>query len=203
MQPLQALHQKFNVANPAAGQLDIQARIHLLGSQLFVNSGAGFRNSFDGVEIESRGIDQRLDKFQQLAARVRLPGRHAGFDEHLQLPIPAALLVVFVGAFERDGDLAVTPVRPQPQIDAVTLALGRVGGEQIGAAVGDFLEEFLVRDGLATIGVAVCGVDEHQIDVGAVVQFLAAQFAERDHAESALARRIVRSGVARRPMARD
>ena len=41
--------------------------------------------------------------------------------------------------------------------------------------------------GLRAVGLAIGGVDEHQVDVGAVVELAAAQLSERDDGHAALA----------------
>ena len=122
VQPLQALHQELDIANAAARQLDIQPGIGALRGQLFMNALARFRDRLHGAEVERSRVDQRLDEFQQIAPRLALAGRDAGLDEHLQLPVAAALLIVVAGAIERDADFAETAVGTQPQIHAVALA---------------------------------------------------------------------------------
>ena len=149
--------------------------IAALGGQLLMDACARFRDRFDGAEIERGRIDQRLDVIQQRPAGLGLAGRNAGLDQHLQFPIAAALLVIAAGAVERNADFAIAAVGTQPQIDAVALAFGGVGGEQLRVLVGDLLEEFFVGHRLRAVGLAVAGVDEHQIDVGAVVQLIAAR----------------------------
>ena len=63
--------------------------------------------------------------------------------------------------------------------------------------VGYFLEEFLVGDACRPGGLAVGGVDEHQVDVRTVVQLLAAELAEGHDGEAArLARGRERLAVA-------
>src|SRR5437870_6836896 len=78
-------------------------------------------------------------------------------------------------------------VGTEPQIDAVAEAPGRVGGEQFGVAVGELLKEFLVTDRRRPGGVAVRAIDKHQVDIGAVVELLAAQLPERDYGEASFA----------------
>ncbi len=69
--------------------------------------------------------------------------------------------------------------------------------------VGDLFVELLVRDGVGAVGLAVGGVDEHQVDIGAVVEFAASELAEGDHAHAAFAERAVFGGISRHAMARD
>ena len=51
--------------------------------------------------------------------------------------------------------------------------------------VGDLLIELFVSQHRRTVGLAIAAVDEHQVDIGTVVELFAAQLAERDDAEAA------------------
>ena len=50
--------------------------------------------------------------------------------------------------------------------------------------VGDFLIELFVGDDIRTVRVAIAAVYEHQVDIGAVIQLLPAQLAERNYRKS-------------------
>jgi hypothetical protein len=127
VQTLQALHQKLDIANAAGRQLHIQAaRATASRGHLFTDPLAGLRNRFHGAEIQRAFINQRLHEFQQRIAWLRLPCRHAALDEHLLFPIARPVQVVSARALFGDADLAQRPIRPEPQIHAITLALGRV-----------------------------------------------------------------------------
>ena len=56
---------------------------------------------------------------------------------------------------------------------------------------------------MRAVGLAVGGVHEHQVDVGAVVQLAAAQLPQRDHRHAALAQFAVLVDVPRHAVARD
>src|SRR5579859_1585365 len=79
-------------------------------------------------------------------------------------------------------------IRTKAQIDAVAETLRRVGGEQLDIPVSDLLEKFLIADGLGAIGEAVGCVDEHQVDVRTVIQFLATELTKGDDGETTFAR---------------
>ncbi len=53
VQPLQALDQKFNIADAAARQLDIETGAGAFRRQFFVDAGACLRDRFYGTEVES------------------------------------------------------------------------------------------------------------------------------------------------------
>ena len=77
------------------------------------------------------------------------------------------------------------PLGPQPQVDAVGLAAVGVAPRAAGRprrrrrAKNSPLRDAAPR----ASGLAVLVVDEHQVDVAGVVQLLAAELAERQHAE--------------------
>src|SRR5439155_23848511 len=113
------------------------------------------------------------------------PGRNAGLDQHLFFPIAGALGIVSLSAVLGDADFAQYAIGPQAEVHAIALPIGGVGGKQGDILIGDLLVKLFIGDARGTVGLAVAAVDEHQIDVGAIVQLLAAQFAERDHGEAA------------------
>jgi hypothetical protein len=177
MQALQALHKKFDVANAALGKLHIGAgwfyAALLVEAQFLVNARPRLGNCFDSVEIGSSPVDQRLDKFEKFASGPPVSGRDACFDQHLQFPVASASSVVVFRAFEGVANFAESSVGAQPQINPITSALLGVRGEHIGHAVGGCSEKF---PGHRT----VAGMDKHQVDVGAVIEFTASQLTERD-----------------------
>ena len=155
------------------------------GRQFLADALAGFTDRFDGAEIERALVDQRFDELEEGGAGLALSGGDARLDQHLLLPVAGALAVVKAGAFLGDGDLSQGSVGAEAQVDAIALALGGVAGEQGGVLVGHLLVEFLVGEHGGTVGLAIAAVDEHEVDIGAVVQLFAAQLAERDDAEAA------------------
>ena len=186
MQPLQALHQKLDVANAAGRELDIEAVLQAApGGQLLADSLARFGDRLHRAEIQRALVDQRLDELQQSGARLGLAGRNPRLDQHLLFPVARALFVVGFGPVFGNRDLAQRAVGPQAQIHPVALALGGVGGEQGGVLVGDFLVKLLVAQAGRAVGLAVAAMHEHQVDIGAVVQLFAPQLAQRNHREAA------------------
>src|SRR5258708_36209681 len=147
MQSLQALHQKLDVANAAWSQFNVERRFaKTTPVQFLANAFARDRHCFDAREIESCGINERLDNLQQLTASLSIACGDTRFDEHLQFPVARACLIIFLRAVEGNADLAETAVRPQPQVNAITHALRRIRGKQFGVLIGNFFVEFLVRN---------------------------------------------------------
>ncbi len=182
VQSLQALRQEFDVADASALQFDVDARSAIPPQvqprrQLLIQPFPRGREFLDGGEVESGGINQRLDEIQKRAAGRPVPCGHARLDQHLQFPVTRPVFVITARAFERYAHFTQAAVRPQPQINPVTDPFGRIRRKQSGKLVGRALEEFLVGDALRSSGLAIGRVQEHQVDIGAVVQLFSAQLA--------------------------
>ena len=110
VQPLKALDQKLDIADSAAREFDVEARIARPALRFFVNALAGSGYGFNGREIQRRLIDPRLDGIEQLAAGRELARGDASLDQHLQFPVAAARFVVGLRAVERKANF------PEPSI---------------------------------------------------------------------------------------
>jgi hypothetical protein len=157
--------------------------LEFAAGELFVDAEAGLGDGFEGGEVERGGIDEGLDEGEEFAAGGGVAGGDAGFDEHLELPVAAAGLVVVFGGVEGDGDLAEASFGAEAEVDAVADAFGGVAGEEFGRELGDLDGELFVGNDVGAGGVAVGGVEEDEIDVGAVVELFAAEFADGEDGE--------------------
>src|SRR5690349_8784866 len=110
MQTLQALHEKFDIPDPARGEFDIDTAL-FAPAELLVDSRASLGNHFVGSKIRRRLVNQRLREVKQLASRQRVASRNARFDQHLQLPVAASRGVLVLCAFERLTNLAIPAMR--------------------------------------------------------------------------------------------
>src|SRR3954453_6636965 len=121
MQPLQALDKELDISNPPASQLDIDAAIHSAapGHKLLVDTLPGRGDRLNRGKVERGRVDFRLGTFEQLTPGLTLTCGYTGLDQHLELPVAGPLRVVGTGTVQRDADLSVPPVGPQPQIDAI------------------------------------------------------------------------------------
>ena len=88
-------------------------------ARFLVNSLARNRDRFHCARNQESSIDPRLHDIRATTCRPALSRRHTRLDEHLQLPVAAALFVVIARAvaarckFHRTGRLA------EAEIDAV------------------------------------------------------------------------------------
>jgi hypothetical protein len=201
VEALEALDEELDIADAAGGELDVDfGGAELAGGELFVDAEAGLGDSFDGSEVERRGIDERFDEGEESAAGGGVAGGDAGLDEHLELPVAAAGLVVSLGGIEGHDDFAVAAFGAEAEIDAVADAFGGVAAEEVGDEVGDLLRELFVGDGFGAGGVAIGGVEEDEVDVGAVVELFAAELADGEDGDrsagEAVALGVVGDGAA-------
>lgn len=184
VEALEALDEELDIADAARGEFDVErAGLELAAGELFVDAEAGLGDGFEGGEVEGGGVDEGLDEVEEFAAGGGVAGGDAGFDEHLELPVAAAGLVVVFGGVEGDCDLAEASFGAEPEVDAVADAFGGVAGEEFRRELGDLDGELFVGDDVGSGGVAVGGVEEDEIDVGAVVELFAAEFADGEDGE--------------------
>ena len=184
VEQLQELNDEFDVADAAVAGFDVaQVAAFALGALL--DAALERLDAGDVGEAEVAAIDPRLEPVEQLAAQVEVAGDRPGFDE--RLPLPGAALHVVVGerAVEAQAERAARAFGPQPQVDAVGDAqVGRLG-EQADEFFAEPLEELLVADRAAGVGLAVLLVEEDEVDVAGVVQLDAAELAEAEDDEAA------------------
>jgi len=183
---LEALDEEFDIADAAPGEFDIEALGAAAGVEFLVDAFAGFGHGLDGGEIEGGGVDHGLDPLEEVAARGAFAGGDAGLEEHLEFPVAGAGAVVLFGGVEGDADFAEAAIGAEAEVDAVAEAFGGVGGEEVRETGGDFLEELAVGDGVFAVGLAVALIEEEEVDVGAVVEFVGSEFTEGEDGEAAL-----------------
>ena len=179
VEELQELDGELDVADAAAAGLDLGGADAALAGLLL---DAPFQR-LDLVDLGERqifAVDERLDGLEEALAQGEVAGRRADLDERLPLPGAAEGVVVGQGAGQRPGQRAAVALRPQAQVDAVGQAAVGVGRQQAHHLADDLGEELVVADAgdALAAGGAVLLVDEHQVDVAAVVQLLAAELAE-------------------------
>ncbi len=114
VEPLEALHQKLDVANAAGREFDIEPVLQAAPRrQLLADSLARFGDRLDRAEIQGALVDERLDELEQAGARLGLAGRDPRLDQHLLFPIARALFVIRLGPVFGDRNLAQRAVGPQ------------------------------------------------------------------------------------------
>jgi len=184
VEALEALDEEFDIADAAGAEFDVDGLgVELAAGELFVDAEAGLGDGFERGEVEGGGVDEGLDEGEEFAPGGGVAGGDAGFDEHLELPVAAAGLVVVFGGVEGDDDLAEAAFGTEAEVDAVADAFGGVAGQEVGDEMGDLDGELFVGNDVGTGGFAVGGVEEDEVDVGAVVELFAAEFADGEDGE--------------------
>src|SRR5690606_38108721 len=127
-------------------------------------------------------VDQGLELLEQLDSQIGISSDCAGFDKCLPLPGTTFDVVIGKSTIAADADRPACPLGTKPHIDPVGDSHGGRFGEESDEIARQTLEELLVRCGATTIGLAFPLVDEDQVDVARVVEFLSSEFAQRqDH----------------------
>ena len=154
---------------PRAARLVLDGPLHRLD---FVDLG----------ETEILAVDERLHAPKKIAAQLQVAGDGPDLDERLPLPGAAERIVVGQRAGQRLGQRPAPPFGTQPQVNAVRLAAIRVCRQEAHDLADHAGEEVTVGDALDVLAARrpFLVVKEHQVDVAAVVQLLAAEFAERE-----------------------
>ena len=147
-----------------------------------------------GAEIAA--IDKRLDRLEKGLAQGEVAGDRAALDQRLPLPGAAAGHVIAQRGVERPRQHPLFAVGTQPHVDAISDPQRGVVGQQPDDVAPHPRKELGVRDDLGPGRLAVFVVEEYQIDVGAVVELLAAELSQPQHDEPG--GRTARASSARR-----
>ena len=139
---LLSLDEKFDLANAAAAELDIMPkrgnRVMTFDRVDLALEGVNVGNS---REVEIFAPDIGLQTRQKLLAKFDVAGDGTRLDHGGALPVLAEIFVIDRGSLKRDGDLRGARVGPQPQVDAIGVAvLGHIL-QQANQALGEPDEE--------------------------------------------------------------
>ena len=165
------LHAELEVDDAAGDVLDVPRafRTSVLGAHLLAHG--------DDVGVELRRIARRREdlvaQFFEALAHAAVAGREARARERLVLPCPRALELVVAERLERAHEQPRGAVGPQPQVHLVEHARGRVAAEPGVHAL---------RDAREALGCLRAGVQEDDVEVGAIAELLPAQLSVSDDA---------------------
>ena len=178
---LEHLREQLDLPDAAVAHLDVPVAVAgLFGAPLvtgdFIERGV----------VEILAIDERPDEVKKRLPQRVVPRDRPRLDQRESLEGFTLRLVVVRVLPQRAGNIALTSHRAQTQVDPIQIALGGVVAERLREPPRQSVEELVVR---RCVGVGWL-VDIDQVDVGAVVQLPATQFAHADHREAA------RNGVA-------
>lgn len=157
----------------------------------------------DRPEIERAAPDERMQRLQEIAAQILISGGVPGSDEGSALPRQGGGFVIAdrrIGRQRERGDLRR---RPQPQVDPKGVAV-----------LGPLLQQLddpLPEPKGRLVGLLARAprqrrriVDEDQVEVGRIIELVAAQLPQGDRREAAggLAWRALGTGSGERPLDR-
>src|SRR6476620_3225125 len=116
---LQALHQKLDVANPAAIDLYIDAFLALpsLTAALAIDFFARQKRRFDGREIHFLFVDLGLHLMDELPSQLLVSGRITHLYEGLAFPIVGSIGIIAKRMRQTDRQFTLIALWSQSQIN--------------------------------------------------------------------------------------
>ena len=164
---LQRLHDELDVADRAGSQFNL-APFATASAQVGLDPALGLLHGCSHV-FGSGSENERLRATQQVAAQVLRPGDHSRLEKCLLLPHLGVRLEVLQVRRNRGDEFSRSAPRPQPNVHAVEKALARRVLQRLDQSLRD-------RQCLCRAAVR----EKDQVDVRTVVQFLAAELAQRE-----------------------
>src|SRR5690606_8501494 len=176
---LQALHQEFDFADAAGAELEIVgqfALLHFAGDQRL-----HLAQAVDGAVVEVAAVDEGPQGAQQFLAGLDVAGHRPRLDPGVTFPVAALALEVLLHGIEAQGQPARGAEGAQAQVDAMAEALGGGVAQQLRQALAEAGEPGLRIQRPRAVALAGFAVGVDEVDVGAEVQFAAAQLAQAEH----------------------
>ncbi len=171
---LQQLDGEFDVAQPAAAQLDLP--LLLLGGDVFGDPAAHGADGLHEAFPAGGGPDQRRDGRLVAGAELRVPGDGPGLEQGLELPALGPAGVVALVRGEGPDQRPGLALRAQVGVDLPQPGFAADGHDGPGNAGGQGRAD---RVGAGIVQLA--GLDHvDDVDVGNVVEFAGAAFAHAD-----------------------
>ncbi len=184
---LESLHGKLKLAESSPAQFDIHL-VRAGPAEFRIDPVLHFLD-LQGVERGCFvGVDGLLDSPEECPPQHRVAGRVPGLDEGLLFPGFRPCAVVGQRGAEGMDQLPVLPSGPQSQVHAKDLPFRGDPSDLLGQFLRQPREKFAIRDdrigvALHSRGMSLAAEEIDDIDVGAVVQLLASQFAQRQDRE--------------------
>src|SRR5579862_434044 len=159
--PLETLHQKFDVTDAAGVELYVDATRSATDDRAtsFLDFFTRDERSLDSGKVELLGIDVRQDTADKLAREVSVACGMADLDERLQFPIVGNGSVIVQSLGEGDREFPFVALRAKTQVDAENGAFGRHARKDFGDLLGQADAVFAIRNG----GVGRVGAVAEQI----------------------------------------
>ena len=183
------LREELDLANPAAPALEVVAGAECLSLREMVADAVAHRTDFAQLpEIEAAPPDEGLDRGEEALAERAVARRGARADERRLLPRQRLRFIIGDGGAFGQHDRRHLRMRAQPQVDAQHMTVGGARRQDLDHPPRDAHRRFVgivARPARQRRGVE----DQDRVDVGRIVEFVAAELAERDHRQPA--RRLV------------
>ncbi len=199
VEQLQGLHDELDLADAAAPELDV-AGAPVAGpaaGQLAVDLTLHPADRRDHGRVDTGAIDDFADQLHEPDADALVARRHPRLEQRLALPRRRPLAVVGLVALDRQREGADASLRAQPHVDPEDVALVGHRLDDLDDLAAHAAEVLAV--GQAALArprrLALRAVDEHEVDVGRVVQLLAAELAHADDGQRRLDAGVVARGA--------
>ena len=178
---LLGLHEKLDLADAAAAELDVVA---FDGN--FAMPAVGMNLLLHGVDVGDRGVieefapDEGRKVAEEFFAGSDIAGTRPRLDQRRSLPVLATAFVIIERGFGGDGDLSGGWIGAKPQIDAEDVAVVGALLQKLHQAAGQPHKKrrrLDVRHQRRRRAIE----KHHEVDVAGEVQLVAAHFAHRQH----------------------
>ena len=182
---MQQLHHEFDLADATGSQLDVLGQVaplHLGGDQCL-----HLAKSLEGRVVEVAAIDEGSQRVEKILAGSDVACDRPRLDPGVALPVTAfALEVLFHGA-EAQRQSSGLAERAQAHVDAEGETLRGDVAKQLDQALSETQEPGFGVEWSRAVAAAgrFTGVAEHEVDVGAEVEFGAAELAQSEHRQAA------------------
>ena len=150
---------------------------------MVADPGADVANFVDRAEIERAAPDERLDLGQEPLTQRKITGARPGANECRPLPRQRLRLIIRDGRIDRQHDRRDLGRGAKPQIDPRDIAILGTLLEQFDHSPSDPHRRFpriVAWPARERLGVE----QQDEINIGRIIQFAAAQFAQRQHRET-------------------
>ena len=186
------LGEELDLADAAAAELDVVARdLDAASAAMRVDLPLDRVDVLDRREIEMLAPQERRQLGEEFLPRLAVAGDGARLDEGGALPVLACAFIIRERRLERDRRRGRGGVRPEAQVGAEHISLGRALAHDALKIVREAGEEAL-HAALAAIARALGVIKQDEIDVARIVELQGAELAEAEHDEAVPARRIAR-----------
>src|SRR6266536_4464582 len=185
---LERLHDEFDLANAAASKFHVAFEL-VCADDVALDAPLNARNFIQQIGRCASGINERLMLPQEFVSQLTAAADSARLDQRKTFPGFAESGIIIFHALERAGQWPCRAFRSQTQIDAEKRASRMPGRKCFEDSFSQPVKEFVI--GNVCCELAFFTVEKEKINIRAVVQFAAAEFAQRKDGEFRLGRTVL------------